>query len=149
MPTSNLGSNNSQPTYSSQVFNSFPTPPLYSDPILRPLPFSSNLLEVQTSSALSNIISLDNLPSLEIPALCPASLPITIDFMSYLNEVYDMVYAQYLTGATSMLQNIRSVLIKKLLFDYANLELEIHPITDFESLNEVVNLVLRRSGLLT
>ena len=69
--------------------------------------------------------------------------------MSYLNEVYDKVYAQYVTGATPMLQNIRSVLIKKLLFDYATLELETHLITDFESLNEVVNLVLRRSGLLT
>ena len=149
LPSSNLGSNNSQSGNSSQVLNSFPTPPLYSDPILGPLPFSPNLLAVQTSSAFSNIISLDNLPPLEIPALCPASLPITIDFMSYLNEVYDKVYAQYVTGSNPMLQNIRSVLIKKLLFDYATLELETHLITDFESLNEVVNLVLRRSGLLT
>ena len=149
MPSSNLGSNNSQFINSSQVLNSFPTPPLYSDPILGSLPFSANLLEGQTLSAFSNTISLANLPSLEIPALCPTSLPITIDFVSYLNEVYDKVYAQYVTGATPMLQNIRSTLNKKLVLDYATLELETHIITDFESLNEVVNLVLRRSGLLT
>ena len=48
-----------------------------------------------------------------------------------------------------LLQNIRLVLITKLLLDYARFELETNPITDFESLAEVVNLVLRRSGLLS
>ena len=95
------------------------------------------------------MISLENLPSLEIPGLCPTSLPITIDLVSYLNEVYDKIYAQNITGARSMLQNIRAVLITKLLLDYATLELETHPITEYESVAEVVNRVLRRSGLLS
>ena len=77
------------------------------------------------------MISLENLPSLEIPGLCPTSLPITNDLVSYLNEVYAKIYAQYITWARPMLENICSVLITKLLLDYATLELETHPITDF------------------
>jgi len=113
------------------------------------LPFSSNLVEVPTSISCAADITCANLPSLEIPSFASTCLPITVDIVTYLNEVFDKIFAPHVPGATPILQTIRSVLIKKLIFDYATLELQTHPITDFDSLNEFVNLVFLRSGLLS
>ena len=52
-----------------------------------------------------------NFPS----ATLPLPLPITIDALAYISEVYDSVFAPQVSGSTPLLKNIRTILFKKLL----------------------------------
>ena len=77
-----------------------------------------------------------------------ATLPITIDTLAYISDVYDSLFASQVTGSTPLLKNIRSILIKKLLLDQAAQQLLFHPILTFEDLSTFTLDILHRTAIL-
>ena len=75
-------------------------------------------------------------------------VPITIDTLAYISDVYDSVFASQVSGSTPLLKNIRSILIKKLLLDQAAQQLLIRPILTFEDLNTFTLDILHRPAIL-
>ena len=56
------------------------------------------------------------------------AVPITIDPLAYISEVYDSLFSAQVAGSTQLIKSIRNLLIKKLLLDHAAQELLFHPI---------------------
>jgi len=75
-------------------------------------------------------------------------VPITIDTLAYISDVYDSLFASQVSGSTPLLKNIRSILIKKLLLDQAAQQLLIHPILTFEDLITFTIDILHRTAIL-
>ena len=55
-----------------------------------------------------------------------AAVPITIDPLAYISDVYDSLFASQVAGTTPLIKNSRSILIKKLLLEHAAQELVFH-----------------------
>ncbi len=75
-------------------------------------------------------------------------VPITIDTLAYISEVYDSLFASQVSGSTPLLKNIRSILIKKLLLEHAAQELPFQSILSFEDLISFTILILQRTAIL-
>ena len=74
-------------------------------------------------------------------------MPITIDPLAYISDVYDSLFASH-AGTTPLIKNIRSILIKKLLIDHAAQELLFHPILTFDDLIAFTLDILHRTAIL-
>ncbi len=77
-----------------------------------------------------------------------AAVPITIDTLAYISDVYDSLFASQVAGSTPLLKNIRSILIKKLLLDQAAQQLLFHPILSFDDLINFTLDILHRAAIL-
>ena len=77
------------------------------------------------------------------------SIPISIDSLAYVAAVFDSIFAQLIDGTSPLHQNIRQILIKKLLLDHASQELLTGSILTFNDLQTFVLDVLRHTTLLT
>ena len=77
------------------------------------------------------------------------ALPITIDTLAYISEVYDSLFAPQVSGSTPLLKNIRTVLFKKLLLDHATQELIFRPILTFEDVISFTLDILHQMALLS
>ena len=75
-------------------------------------------------------------------------MPITIDTLAYISDVYDSLFASQVAGSTPLLKNIRSILIKKLLLDQAAQQLLFHPILTFDDLINFTLDILHRTAIL-
>ena len=74
-------------------------------------------------------------------------MPITIDTLAYISDVYDSLFASQVAGSTPLLKNIRSILIKKLLLDQAAQQLLFHPILTFDDRINFTRDILHRSPI--
>jgi len=147
LPTSNYGGSNSQSSFPCQILPTIPSSGISCETILATFD-STDLASLPSEvsyaheNLLSNQVSIRNSPIVSILQ------PLTFDPFSYLYEVFDLLFAPFVICATPLLQNIRCLLIKRYITDIARLELETHPITNFEALNDFVNIIFQRTGLL-
>ena len=92
-----------------------------------------------------------NFPSatLPLPLAQPtnAAFPFTIFPLAYISDVYDSLFASQVSGTTPLIKSIRSILIKKLLFDQADQQLLFHPILTFDDLIAFTLDILHRTAL--
>ena len=75
-------------------------------------------------------------------------MPITIDPLAYISDVYDSLFASQVAGTTPLIKNIRSILIKKLLIDHAAQVFLLHPILTFDDLIAFTLDILHRTAIL-
>ena len=142
VPTINYGGNYSQSSFTCQILPTIPSSGISSETVLETID-SSHLAALPHEKLISTQVSTGS------SSIGSVLQPITFDPFSYLYEVFDLIFAPYVISATPLLQNIRCLLIKKYLTDIATLELQTHAITNFEALNEFVNVIFQRSGLLS
>ena len=99
-----------------------------------------------------------NFPSATLPLPLPLPLtnpttspavPITIDPLAYISEVYDSLFSAQVAGSSPLIKSIRNLLIKKLLLDHAAQELLFHPILTFDDLISFTLDILQRTSLIS
>ena len=96
-----------------------------------------------------------NFPSATLPLTLPLlntttspAVPITIDPLAYISDVYDSLFASQVAGTTPLIKNIRSILIKKLLLDQAAQELLFHSILTVDDLIAFTLNILHRTAII-
>ena len=99
-----------------------------------------------------------NFPSATLPLPLPLPLtnpttspavPITIDPLAYISEVYDSLFSSQVAGSSPLIKSIRNLLIKKLLLDHAAQELLFHPILTFDDLISFTLDILQGTSLIS
>ena len=147
MPTINYGGNNSQSSFPCQNLPTIPSSGISCETILATFD-STDLASLPSEVSFAHENLLSNQVSNGSSPIVSIQQPLTFDPFSYLYEVFDFIFAPYVICATPLLQNIRCLLIKRYITDIATLELKTHPITNFEALNDFVNIIFQRTGLL-
>ena len=99
---------------------------------------------------LNYLPQTSNVPPAPLTLALPsnAAVPITIDTLAYISDVYDSLFASQVSGSTPLLKSIRSILIKKLLLDHAAQQLLFEPILKFDDLIAFPLDLLPRPALL-
>ena len=77
-----------------------------------------------------------------------AAILFTIDTLAYISDVYDSLFASQVAGNTTLIKNIRSILIKKLLIDQAAQELLFHSILTVDDLIAFTLNILHRTAII-
>ena len=85
---------------------------------------------------------------LTLPQQTITAVPITIDTLAYISDVYDSLFASQVAGSTPILKNIRTILLKKIVLDQAAQQLLFHPILTFDDLTSFTIDILHRTALL-
>ena len=147
VPSNNYGDNNSQSCFTCQILPTIPSSGISCETILETFDSAHlDALPSEPSFAHENLLS--NQVSNGSSSSISYTQPLIIDPFCYLYQVFDIIFAPYVICATPLLQNIRCLLIKKYIADIASFELQTHPITNFEALNDFVNIIFQRRGLL-
>ena len=102
---------------------------------------------LQASASTSTTTSQAPASAASTATLTSPTIPIAIDSLDYVATVFDSIFAPLIDGTSLLHQNIRQVLIRKLLLDHASQELLTRHIITFNDLQTFVLDVLRHTTL--